>query len=173
MTDRCDPGQTARLAGDITQAYREHAAAEAAKHPVTYDEASAWDRPIAGARARYEELTSRDATARAIAALKARGEWTRERARVLDPDDYPPLTPAERLEILANGEVLARHYRHPAEAGHAVRAGATWDQVAAAAGTTSGTARAAYVQWAEGQHQYAGMTDDEYTAALELAARGS
>ena len=48
----------------------------------------------------------------------------------------------------------------------AVRAGATWEQIAAARNITADSARAAYREWAEGQHQYAGMGDDEYAAAL-------
>ena len=51
----------------------------------------------------------------------------------------------------------------------AVKAGATWDQVADATETTAEAARAAYREWAEGQHKYAGMGDGEYAAALERA----
>src|SRR5207247_1387990 len=51
----------------------------------------------------------------------------------------------------------------------AVRAGATWEQIAAARNTTADAARAAYREWAEGQHKYAGMGDAEYAAALKAA----
>jgi hypothetical protein len=36
---------------------------------------------------------------------------------------------------------------------------------------TEEAARAAYREWAEGQHKYAGMADARYAEALELAAR--
>ena len=64
-----------------------------------------------------------------------------------------PLTVAEQLELIALGEHLARYYRHPARVHSAVLAGASWEQVAAAAGTTADAARAAYAEWAEEQHR--------------------
>ncbi len=126
--------------------------------PITYSEAS--DGNIAGQMDRYRELADRDLTARSIAALQARGEWTGERARVLPPDKYPPLSAGEH---------------HPSQVDRAVKAGATWEQVAAATGTTENSARSAYREWAEGQHRLhadmgIGLDDDEYAAALELAA---
>ncbi len=74
------------------------------------------------------------------------------RSKHPDPDEYPPLTVAEHLEMLALGEAIAFYYRHPAGVDHAVRAGATWEQIAAARNTTAEAARAAYREWAEGQH---------------------
>ena len=136
--------------------------------PQTYREAS--DGNLPDQIGRYEELSYRDLTARSIAILKARGEWTDERARVLDPGKYPPLTVAEHLEVLALGERIARYYQHPSQVDKAVKAGASWEQIAAATGTTAEAARAAYREWAEGQHKYAGMDDDEYTAAIRRAA---
>ena len=138
-----------------------------ADHPLTYHEAASGN--IIHQIDRFSELTQRDVMAASIATLKARGEWTGERARALNPDDYPPLSVAERLELLALGEVIARYYRHPSQVDKAVRAGASWAQIAAAAGTTVEAARAAYRQWAEGQHKYAGMGDAEYAAAIEAA----
>ena len=85
---------------------------------------------------------------------------------------FPPLTVAEYLEMLALGERIARYYRHPSTVDRAVKAGATWDQIAAATGTTAEAARAAYREWADGQHTYAGMGDDEYAAALRAAGEG-
>jgi hypothetical protein len=76
---------------------------------------------------------------------------------------------AEHLEMLALGEAIAFYYRHPAGVDHAVRAGATWEQIAAARNTTAEAARAAYREWAEGQHKYSGMSDADYAAALERA----
>jgi hypothetical protein len=52
---------------------------------ITYDEASG--RPFTDVLNRYEQLNDRDAMARAIAILRARGEWNDDRS--LDPDDYP------------------------------------------------------------------------------------
>jgi hypothetical protein len=136
-------------------------------HPVTYHEASGGN--IVAQEARYRELTQRDVMSAAIVTLKARGEWTEDRARVLNPDDYPPLSVNEYLEVLALGAVIARYYRHPSQVHKAVRAGATWDQIAAAAGITAEAAASAYHEWAEGQHKYAGMSDAEYAAAIERA----
>ena len=93
------------------------------------------------------------------------------------PEDYPPLTAAEHLEMLGLGEVIARHYRHPSQVHHTVMAGATWAQIAAATGGDPGQARQAYREWAEGQHQLRrefpggiiGLGDDEYAAAIKAA----
>ena len=135
--------------------------------PTTYDEASGGN--IMDQIDRYRELADQDLMARSIATLKARGEWTAERARTLDPDNFPPLTIAEHLELLALGERIARYYRHPSQVDKAVRAGASWEQIAAATGTTEDAARSAYREWAEGQHKYAGMDDGAYAAAVKAA----
>ena len=135
-----------------------------ADRPLTYQQAM--DLSLRDQIARYEELTGRDLTARSIATLKARGEY--DASKHPDPAEYPPLTVAEHLELLALGEAIAFYYRHPAGVDHAVRAGATWEQIAAARNTTAEAARAAYRQWAEGQHTYAGMSDATHAEALEL-----
>ncbi len=133
--------------------------------PQSYDEASGGS--IVDQIDRYRELADRDVMARSIATLKARGTY--------EPNEYvneaklPPLTVAEHLETLALGERIARYYRHPSQVDHAVKAGASWAQIAAATGTTEDASRAAYREWAQGQHKYAGMDDDEYAAALERA----
>jgi len=134
--------------------------------PLTYHEAM--ELSLRDQVDRYEELTDRDLMARSIATLRARGEY--DEARHRGPADYQPLTVAEHLEMLALGEAVAFYYRHPAVVDHAVRAGATWEQIAAARNTTAEAARAAYREWAEGQHQYAGMSDGEYAAAIRRAA---
>ena len=142
--------------------------------PTTYDEASAM--PWPDVLNRYQALTDRDAMARAIATLQARGTWTDDRG--LKPADFPPLTAEEHLELLALGEVMARHYRHPARVHDAVVAGATWEQIAAATGGDADQARQAYRQWAEGQHRLRdgfpggtiGLGDEEYDAAVKAAA---
>src|SRR5260370_506544 len=101
-----------------------------------------------------------------------------------DPNWYvteqksPPLTVAEHLEMLALGERIARYYRHPSQVDSAVKAGASWAQVGAATGTSAEAARAAYREWAEGQHRlhaggYGGLDDEEYAAAIEAARTGA
>jgi hypothetical protein len=120
---------------------------------------------------RYEELTDRNPMARSIATLQARGEY--DAAKYPDPTEYQPLTVAEHLEMLALGEAIAFYYRHSAGVDHAVRAGGAWEQIAAARDTTAEAARTAYREWAEGQHRYAGMGDEEYAAALKAAGEGA
>ena len=141
--------------------------------PTMYTEAA--EMPFADVLNRYQALNDRDSMARAIATLQARGDWNDDRS--LDPADYPPLTAAEHLELIALGEVIARLYRHPAHVHHAVMAGATWPQIAAAAGGDPDQARQAYRQWAEEQHQLRqdfpggsiGLGDEEYAAAIKAA----
>ena len=140
--------------------------------PTTYDEASGM--PLADVLNRYQALDDRDSMARSIATLKARGTKP-----ALNPEDFPPLTTAEHLELLALGEALARHYRHPVQVHDAVRAGATWQQIAAATGGDPDQARQAYRAWAEGQHRLRqdfpggalGLGDEEYAAAIKAAER--
>ena len=140
---------------------------------TTYDEASAMHWP--DVLNRHQALTDRDSMARAIATLQARGEWNDDRS--IKPEDFPPLTAAEHLELIALGEVMARHYRHPGQVHHAVLAGATWAQIAAATGGDPDQARQAYREWAEGQHKLRsdfpggtiGLGDEEYAAAIKVA----
>ena len=180
QNDQNDQNETAELVGEITQAWREHEAEDAAKHPVTYDEASTGN--IVHQMDRYRELTQHDALAGAIAFGKARGTY--QPNQYVNEQECPPLTVAEHLEMIALGERIARYYRHQAQVHHAVMAGATWEQIAAATGGNAGHARQAYREWAEGQHRLReqfpggtiGLDDDEYAAALEaadLAASGS
>ena len=51
---------------------------------------------------------------------------------------------SEHLELLANGEALARYYRHPSILHHAVKAGASWEQIGAARGGRAEQARQDY-----------------------------
>jgi hypothetical protein len=136
-----------------------------ADHPLTYREAM--DLSLRDQIDRFEELTDRNLMARSIAILQARGEYNKDKHP--DPREYQPLNVAEHLEMLALGEAIAFYYLHPAGVDHAVRAGATWEQIAAASDTTAESARAAYREWAEGQHKYAGMNDADYAAALKAA----
>ena len=116
---------------------------------------------------RYRELADHDVMARSIATLKSRGTY--EPNKYVNDEKFPPLTAAEHLELLALGERIARYYRHPSQVDNAVKAGASWAQIAAATGTTEDAARTAYREWAEGQHKYAGMDDAEYAAAVRAA----
>jgi hypothetical protein len=77
---------------------------------------------------RWQELAARDA-------MTAAGNA-----------ELAPLTVAEHLEALALREVLARYFRHPSAVQRALVAGATWEQVGAAAGCTAGEAQAGYVR---------------------------
>ena len=164
-----DPNETANVVGEITDAWREHLAEEAAKRPVTYHDASTSN--IVDQIDRYRQLADHDVMARSIATLKARGTYKPNKH--VNDEKFPPMTVAEHLEMLALGERIARYYRHPSQVDMAVKAGASWRQVADATGTTPEAARAAYREWAEGQHKYAGMGDDEYAAAIEAAGTGT
>jgi hypothetical protein len=152
-------------------------AGEAASPPraTTYEQARDTYLCMSRARERFEELDNRDITVRALATLQARGTYDPQRHG--DADRYPPLTTDEHLEILAAGELLARHYRHPALVHHAVLAGASWPQIAAATGSDEAAARRAYQQWADSQHRLYvdydgefGMDAAEHAAALHQAA---
>jgi hypothetical protein len=142
---------------------------------ISYWIAQGGYRGIIAARERFDELTSRDTTVRAIATLKARGTY--DPAKHADASEHPPLTTDEHLEVLAIGEVLARHYRHPAHVDQAVKAGASWAQIAEAIGSDEAQTRRHYREWADGQHwlyaQYEGkfgMNDAEYAAAVKRAS---
>jgi hypothetical protein len=142
---------------------------------MNYDEID--QMPLADVLYRYQALNDRDSMARSIATLKARGTWKADGS--IRPEDYPPLTADEHVEVLALGERLARYYRHPVLVHYAVTAGATWEQIAAATGSSPDEARQAYREWAEGQHQMRldfpggtiGLGDDEYATALEAIER--
>lgn len=90
-------------------------------------------------------------------------------ARMDDPkyaDQYPPLTPEQHLELIALGEAIAFHYRHPVQIHWAVLAGATWPAIAAAIGVDDADVRRAYGSWAFGQHRIGAMDNAAYGAAL-------
>jgi len=146
-----------------------------ALRPVTYDDAArlyGWSRHAA--RERYDQLSLRDHLARAHATLKARGEYDPARH---GPEDMEPLSAAEHLELLATTEYLSRAYKPSFEIDLALRAGASWPQVAAALGTDEASARVAYSEWADGQRDLLtraggriGMSGAKHAAALERAA---
>ncbi len=118
--------------------------------PVTYNEASRrYGSRRHAASERYDELSMRDHLARAHAKLKASGEYDPARHGTRD---IKPLDGGEHLELLATAEYLARSYKPSFEVDLALRAGASWQEVAEALGTDEAAARAAYRAWADGQH---------------------
>lgn len=145
------------------------------KDEITYWLTQGGYRGNIAARERFDELTSRDTTARAIATLKARGTY--DPAKHSDAARYQPLTTTEHIEVLAHGEVLARHHRHPTYVDQALKAGVSWAQIAEAVGSDETHAREQYREWARGQHDLYvhyegkfGISDAEYDAAIKRAA---
>jgi hypothetical protein len=119
----------------------------------------------------------RDHLARAYARLRASGEYDAARHGTGHTE---PLTAAEHLELLATAEYLARAYKPSFETDNALRAGASWAQVADALGTGEAAARVAYRAWADGQHDMLtwtegrlGMSHAEYGEAMQRAAHGA
>ena len=106
--------------------------------------ASRRDWNLVTSRERYEELTSRDMSARTAAKLRERGEFDPGKLGHRLVAEAQPLIAEERLELMAHGEVLARYYRHPAMLDHAAQAGATWEQIGDARGTSAEQARQDY-----------------------------
>jgi len=143
--------------------------------PVTHDDAARRYGPgTIGARERYDELSMRDHLARAYARLRASGEYDAARHGTGDAE---PLTAAEHLELLATAEHLARAYKPSFETDNALRAGASWAQVADALGIDEAAARVAYRAWADGQHDMLtwtegrlGMSHAEYAEAMQRVA---
>jgi len=150
------------------------ASQEQEPRPVTYDDASRlYGAGTIRARERYDELSMRDHLARAYARLRASGEYDAARHGTRDTE---PLAAAEHLELLATAEYLARAYKPAFEVDNALRADASWAQVADALGTDEAMARVEYRAWADGQHDMLtwtegrmGMSDAEYAEALARA----
>ena len=130
-------------------------------------------------RDRYEALNWRAQDVETVATLRARGTYDPAEHSVLDKE---PLTAEEWAELLAYGHAIAKHYAHPAAIDRAVRAGLSWDDVAAAIGQDPAEVRAAYRKWADGQRQLnarlnarepgstLGLTAEEHAQALARAA---
>jgi hypothetical protein len=145
---------------------------------VTYNEASRrYGARRHAASERYDELSTRDHLARAHAKLKAAGEYDPARHGTRD---IKPLTAGEHLELLATAEYLARSYKPSFEVDNALRAGATWAQVAEALDTSEAAARVAYRAWADGQHQLwvdcdgkFGMDGGEHAGAMRRMEYGA
>jgi hypothetical protein len=151
---------------------------DAQPRPVTYDDvARVYGPGTIAVRERYDELFKRDCLYRAYARLRATGQYDPARHGTGDSE---PLTTVEHLELLATGEYLSRSYKPVSEVNHALRAGASWAQIAGALGTDEPTARAAYRAWADGQHDMLtwtegrlGMSDAQYAEAIQCATEGA
>jgi hypothetical protein len=142
-----------------------NAAQEASRPPLTYEAASTHYVDPDAAYERFTELRMREVCALSQDPVASEGS--------------EPLTAAEHLEMMAAAEVLARYYQHhQVRIDRAVRAGASWEQVAAAVGISAAQARQEYRDWAGQQHARSGnpnpyglgMDDLEYLAALARAA---
>jgi hypothetical protein len=119
--------------------------------PLTYNDASTVYN-IVTALERHDELSLRELSARTVTRLRERGEFDPQNTGHQLLGESEPLSVAEQLELMATGEVVARHYRHPSDLDHAVKAGATWEQIGDARGQSAEAVRREYRQWAEGQH---------------------
>jgi hypothetical protein len=142
--------------------------------PITYNAVSQRYGPgTHDARERHDELSMREHLARAYANLRATGQYDPARH---GPGDTQPLTTTEHLELLATGEYLSRSYKAAPQVDDALRAGASWTQIADALGADDTTARSAYRAWADRQHDLLtwtegqlGMSDAEYAEAMRRA----
>src|SRR5262249_26028509 len=146
--------------------------------PLTYSDAgTVYQTSLTAARDRYAELSDRDLSARTAALLRERGQFDPANPGHQLAAASEPLSAAERLEHMAIGEVLARYYRHPSMLDHAVKAGASSEQIGAAPGTSATKAGRDYREWAEGQHNLLtwtegriGMSDAEHAKAIARAS---
>jgi hypothetical protein len=146
--------------------------------PLTYNDAeTACQTSLTAARDRYAELSDRDLSARTAALLRERGEFDPANPGHQLVAASGPLSAAGHLEHMAIGEVLARYYRHPSMLDHAVKAGASWEQIGAARGTSTDQARQDYCEWVEGQHNLLtwtegriGMSDADCAQAIARAS---
>jgi hypothetical protein len=146
--------------------------------PLTYNDAeTVYQTSLTAARDRYAELSDRDLSARTAALLRERGEFDPANLGHQLVAASGPLSAAGHLEHMAIGEVLARYYRHPSMLDHAVKAGASWEQIGAARGTSTDQARQDYCEWVEGQHNLLtwtegriGMSDADCAQAIARAS---
>jgi hypothetical protein len=105
---------------------------------------------LTAARDRYAELSDRDLCATMAARLRERGEFDPASLGHQLVAASGPLSAAKHLEHMAIGEVLARYHRRPSMLDHAVKAGASWEQIGAARGTSADQARRDYREWVVG-----------------------
>jgi hypothetical protein len=144
----------------------------AAPHPITYSQAATV--PVPEALMRHQLLVHLDLLSK-TARLPGRRRHSGTASK--------PLTVPERLELLALGEHLARHFQDVVltHIHYAVQEGAAWPQIAAALDRTSLSVRQEYDDWAESQHEAAkrspgmttGLSEAEYIKAQAAAASPS
>ncbi|MGH3126031.1 MAG: hypothetical protein ACRDND_34065, partial [Streptosporangiaceae bacterium] len=138
--------------------------------PVTHRLAA--NVPITGSLMRYQLLSRRDLLSKTAARFRPQGRRRPGGAA------SEPLTVTGHLELLALGEHLACHFRHPVLIHHAVQAGATWPQIAVAPSRKSLHVRQDYADWADSQRALAkqspgmtaGFSEAEHITALAAAA---
>lgn len=130
------------------------------------------DVPVYRQEERYRELEGRRVLAAAKAKLEAEGRPF-DPEGVIEPASYEPLTARERLEAVALGTAIARSYAHPVHVHLAAAGGASWQEIADAAGEwrDPDRVRRDYRAWAERSHDLYrdrgfGMDDAEHAAAL-------
>jgi hypothetical protein len=117
---------------------------------------------LSTATTRYDELRMRDAL-----------------AAMTEDDDNAALSREETLELLALSEVVTRKagYGRQAMVRSARAAGASWNQIGAALGTSKQAAWEAHNRWIEDQARqhkltgYQGLDPDAASAARGLAGR--
>jgi hypothetical protein len=131
--------------------------------PVTFGQATdRYSISIRAARERYDELNLRDHLARVHADMRP--------SEMQDPREHggghaEPLSTDEHLELLAAAEYLSRVYRPSCQLDHALNAGATWEQVADALGTSQAAAQAAYRKCADNPSDFLSWADDRTGAS--------
>lgn len=142
-----------------------------------WDHLNAPDMLVDDLLARWHTLEGRHHGARSIAILKARGDFDPAGHGGENPPWGEPLSTAEYVEAVALGAAIAARVQHPATVDRAVRAGASWAEVAAALQQDEDQVREAYREWAAGQrhlrelypeHEW-GLSEAEYAAALVRA----
>ncbi|MGH3287370.1 MAG: hypothetical protein ACRDPD_22225 [Streptosporangiaceae bacterium] len=137
------------------------------ERPQTYTQA-ATDLAIPAARERHERLTERAMCVRSAQLLRDRGTFDPDNTVHAEWAARQPLTADEHLQLVAAGEVLARHYSQPAMADRAARAGASWEQIGAARGISAEQARQDHEARAGGQYQLHTATGGRFGLAEEV-----
>ncbi len=122
--------------------------------PLTFGQATdRYSISIRAARERYDELNLRDHLARVHADMRPSG--------MQDPREHG----GGHAEPLSTDEHLSRVYRPSCQLDHALNAGATWEQVGDALGTSQAAAQAAYREWADNPSDFLSWADDRTGAS--------
>lgn len=114
---------------------------------------------------RHHELSVRASLALVADGARARGE-------ALSPTlaGAVALTVAERLEMLAMGEYVARYAAHPSDIHDALMDGASWEEIADAVGKEPVAVREGYRAWADRQHVSGLISAEDHRAAVQRSA---